>query len=111
MIDVWDYKNRAPLGAGVLTTAGDLVFTGTAEDFIEAFDAKIGEEVRTLQVRMGVGSSPITWEQDGEQGIGFALGCGGAVPLRSGEVAKTTAGIKQGGSFRAFELPKTVAAR
>lgn len=86
VIYVWDFKNRAPLGAGVPTTAGDLVFTGTAEDFIEAFDAKIGEEVRTLQVRMGVGSSPITWERDGERWIGFALGCGGdlVAPERRG---------------------------
>ncbi len=28
---VWEYKNKAPLWAGVLTTAGNLVFTGTPE--------------------------------------------------------------------------------
>ena len=44
-------------------------------------------------------------------GLGVAAGWGGAVPLWGGEVAKTTAGINQGGSFWAFRLPKTLASR
>jgi alcohol dehydrogenase (cytochrome c) len=107
----WEYKNKAPLWAGVLTTGGNLVFTGTPEGFLKAFDAKTGEEVWKFQVGTGVVSSPITWEQDGEQWVGITAGWGGAVPLWGGEVAKTTASINQGGSFWAFKLPKTVAAR
>jgi len=108
---VWEYKNKAPLWAGVLTTAGGLVFTGTPEGFLKAFDAKSGEELWKFQVGTGVVSSPITWEQDGEQWVGVTAGWGGAVPLWGGEVAKTTAGINQGGSFWAFKLPKKVASR
>lgn len=108
---VWEYKNKAPLWAGVLTTAGGLVFTGTPEGFLKAFDAKTGEELWKFQVGTGVVSSPITWEQDGEQWVGVTAGWGGAVPLWGGEVAKTTAGINQGGSFWAFKLPKKVASR
>lgn len=108
---VWNYKNKAPLWAGVLTTAGNLVFTGTPEGFLKAFDAKTGEEVWKFQVGTGVVASPITWEQDGEQWVGVAAGWGGAVPLWGGEVAKSTAGINQGGSFWAFRLPKKVATR
>lgn len=108
---VWEYKNKAPLWAGVLTTAGGLVFTGTPEGFLKAFDAKTGEELWKFQVGTGVVSSPITWEQDGEQWVGVTAGWGGAVPLWGGEVAKSTAGINQGGSFWAFKLPKKVASR
>ena len=107
---VWEYKNKAPLWGGVLTTAGGLVFTGTPEGFLKAFDAKSGEEVWKFQVGTGIVSSPVTWTQDGEQWIGVAAGWGGAVPLWGGEVAKSTAGINQGGSFWAFHLPKSVAA-
>lgn len=107
----WEYKNKAPLWAGILTTGGGLVFTGTPEGFLKAFDAKTGEELWKFQVGTGVVSSPITWEQDGEQWVGVTAGWGGAVPLWGGEVAKTTAGINQGGSFWAFKLPKKVAAR
>ncbi|MGD0633622.1 MAG: methanol/ethanol family PQQ-dependent dehydrogenase [Beijerinckiaceae bacterium] len=108
---VWEYKNKAPLWGGVLSTAGGLVFTGTPEGYLKAFDAKTGEEVWKFQVGTGVVSTPITWEQDGEQWIGVSAGWGGVVPLWGGEVAKTTAGINQGGSFWAFRLPKDVAAR
>lgn len=108
---VWEYKNKAPLWGGVLTTAGGLVFTGTPEGYLKAFDDKTGEEVWKFNVGTGVVSSPITWEQDGEQWIGVAAGWGGAVPLWGGEVAKSTANINQGGSFWAFKLPKEVAAR
>ena len=108
---VWEYKNKAPLWGGVLTTAGGLVFTGTPEGFLKAFDDKTGQEVWKFNVGTGVVASPITWEQDGEQWIGVAAGWGGAVPLWGGEVAKSTAGINQGGSFWAFKLPKEVASR
>ena len=108
---VWEYKNKAPLWGGVLTTAGNLVFTGTPEGFLKAFDAKSGEEVWKFQVGTGIVSSPVTWTQDGEQWIGVAAGWGGAVPLWGGEVAKSTAGINQGGSFWAFHLPKSVASK
>ncbi|GEO97697.1 PQQ-dependent methanol/ethanol family dehydrogenase [Methylobacterium haplocladii] len=108
---VWNYKNKAPLWGGVLTTGGNLVFTGTPEGFLKAFDAKTGEEVWKFQTGTGVVSSPITWEQDGEQWVGVTAGWGGAVPLWGGEVAKSTAGINQGGSFWAFKLPKKVATR
>ena len=108
---VWEYKNKAPLWGGVLTTAGNLVFTGTPEGFLKAFDAKTGEEVWKFQVGTGIVSSPITWTQDGEQWIGVAAGWGGAVPLWGGEVAKSTAGINQGGSFWAFHLPKSIASK
>ena len=108
---VWEYKNKAPLWGGVLTTAGGLAFTGTPEGFLKAFDAKSGEEVWKFQVGTGIVSSPVTWTQDGEQWIGVAAGWGGAVPLWGGEVAKSTAGINQGGSFWAFHLPKSVASK
>src|SRR3546814_1209903 len=41
---VWEYKNKAPLWGGVLSTAGNLVFTGTPEGYLKAFDAKRSEE-------------------------------------------------------------------
>jgi alcohol dehydrogenase (cytochrome c) len=107
---VWNYKNKAPLWGGVLTTAGGLVFTGTPEGFLKAFDDKTGEEVWKFNVGTGIVASPITWEQDGEQWIGVAAGWGGAVPLWGGEVAKAVKDINQGGSFWAFKLPKKVAA-
>ena len=103
---VWEYKNPAPLWGGVLTTAGDLVFTGTPEGFLKAFDAKTGQELWKFQTGSGVVGSPVTWTQDGEQYVAVMSGWGGAVPLWGGEVAKTFKDINQGGSLWVFKLPR-----
>ncbi|MFO1151785.1 MAG: PQQ-dependent methanol/ethanol family dehydrogenase [Alsobacter sp.] len=107
---VWEYKNKAPLWGGVLATAGGLVFTGTPEGFLKAFDAKSGEELWKFQTGTGVIAPPITWEMDGQQYVGVAAGWGGAVPLWGGEVAKAVKDINQGGSFWVFRLPTKTAA-
>ena len=103
---VWEYKNKAPLWGGVLTTAGNLVFTGTPEGYLKAFDARTGEELWKFQTGSGVVGCPITWEQDGEQYVAVLSGWGGAVPLWGGEVAKTIKHLTQGGSLWVFKLPK-----
>lgn len=104
---VWEAKNKAPLWGGVLTTAGNLVFTGTPEGYLKAFDAKSGNELWKFQTGSGVVGCPITWEQDGEQFVAVPSGWGGAVPLWGGEVAKSVKHLNQGGSLWVFKLPKT----
>jgi alcohol dehydrogenase (cytochrome c) len=103
---MWEYKNKAPLWGGVLTTAGNLVFTGTPEGYLKAFDAKTGQELWKFQTGSGVVGSPVTWEQDGEQYVAVMSGWGGAVPLWGGEVAKSFKDINQGGALWVFKLPK-----
>jgi len=104
---VWEYKNPAPLWGGVLTTKGNLVFTGTPEGFLKAFDAKTGKELWKFQTGSGVVGVPVTWEMDGEQYVAVASGWGGAVPLWGGEVAKKIKDIPQGGMLWVFKLPKS----
>jgi len=102
----WEYKNDAPLWAGVMSTAGGLVFTGTPEGYFKAFDADTGEELWKFQTGSGIVGQPVTWEQEGEQYIAVASGWGGAVPLWGGEVAKKVNYLNQGGSMWVFKLPK-----
>ena len=102
----WEHKEKFPLWAGTLTTAGGLLFTGTSDGFVKAFDQKTGKELWKFQTGSGVVSVPITWEQDGEQYIGISSGYGGAVPLWGGDMAELTKLVSQGGSFWAFKLPK-----
>jgi len=107
----WEYKNKAPLWGGVLTTAGGLVFTGTPEGHLKAFDDETGEELWKFQTGTGIVSSPITWEQDGEQYVAIVTGWGGAVPLWGGEVAKVVNYLNQGGSVWVFKIPEGLASR
>ncbi|MBJ6370440.1 PQQ-dependent methanol/ethanol family dehydrogenase [Sedimentitalea arenosa] len=106
----WEYKNEAPLWAGVMTTAGGLVFTGTPEGRFIAFDDETGEELWSFQTGSGIVGQPITWEQDGEQYVSVISGWGGAVPLWGGEVAKKVNYLNQGGMLWTFKLPKQLAA-
>lgn len=101
---VWEYKNPAPLWGGVMSTAGNLVFTGTPEGFLKAFDAKTGKELWAFQTGSGVVGQPTTWEMDGEQYVSVVSGWGGAVPLWGGEVAKAVKDISQGGMLWVFKL-------
>ncbi len=103
---VWEAHNKGVLWGGVLATHGGLVFTGTPEGFLKAFDAKTGKELWKYNTGSGIIGSPITWDQDGEQYVAVVSGWGGAVPLWGGEVAKSHAGITQGGSLWAFKLSK-----
>lgn len=102
---VWEHKEHLPLWAGVLATAGNLVFTGTGDGYFKAFDAKSGKELWKFQTGSGIVSPPITWEQDGEQYLGVTVGYGGAVPLWGGDMADLTRPVAQGGSFWVFKLP------
>ncbi len=103
---VWEVKNNAPLWGGVLTTAGNLVFWGTPEGYLQAADAKTGEVVWKFQTGSGVVAPPISWEAGGEQFIAVVSGWGGAVPLWGGDVAKKVSMLEQGGSVWVFKLAK-----
>ena len=104
----WEHKEKFPLWAGTLTTAGGLVFTGTSDGYVKAFDAKNGKELWKFQTGSGVVSVPITWEMDGEQYLGIQSGYGGAVPLWGGDMADLTKQVTQGGSMWVFKLPKSL---
>ena len=104
---MWEYQNKAPLWGGVLSTAGNLVFTGTPEGFLKAFDAKTGKELWKFNTGSGVVGSPVTYTLDGEQYVAVMSGWGGAVPLWGGEVAKAVQHINQGGALWVFKLPKS----
>ena len=103
---VWEYKNKAPLWGGVLTTAGNLVFCGTPEGYLKAFDAKTGKELWKFNTGSGIVGSPVTWERAASSIVSVVSGWGGAVPLWGGEVAKKVNDLEQGGMVWVFKIKK-----
>ena len=63
--------------AGVLTTAGGLVFHGDASGKFTVYDAATGEELHSLQTGTTIMAAPMSYSIDGEQYIAVTAGWGG----------------------------------
>ena len=70
---------------GTLTTAGNLVFQGTADGRFVAYSADRGEKLWQVSFGIGVIASPVTYELDGVQYVSIMAGWGGAFPLTGGD--------------------------
>ena len=73
----WTQDHVSPWNGGTLTTAGNLVFQGTADGRFVAYDARTGEVLWQTPVGSGVVAGPVTWELDGAQFVTVAVGWGG----------------------------------
>jgi alcohol dehydrogenase (cytochrome c) len=74
---LWDVDSSMPLFAGMLKTAGGLVFTGDQLGFFTAINADTGEVAWKFQTGSGINASPITYELDGTQYVAVLSGLGG----------------------------------
>lgn len=70
----WEFRHTSPSWAGVLSTAGGLVFTGDAEGNFIAFDARSGKPLWHFQTGSGMIAAPMTFALDGKQYIAIAAG-------------------------------------
>ena len=77
----WTVEHPYFWNAGVLATAGDLVFQGSAEGVFAAYNAKDGTKVWSYKTNNGIIAAPSTYSIDGEQYIALMVGYGGAAPL------------------------------
>jgi outer membrane protein assembly factor BamB len=64
---------------GTITTAGNLVFSGTSNGWFRAHDAETGEQLWEFEVGAGP-ASPVTYEIDGVQYVSILAGRGGNTP-------------------------------
>jgi len=75
----WVGVHAAPWNSGTLTTAGNLVFQGTADGSFIAYNAKTGAELWKSPVGSGVIAGASTYEVDGTQYVSIAVGWGGVL--------------------------------
>ncbi len=80
----WRVGYNSMWNSGLLTTAGNLVFQGTADGRFVAYSADRGEKVWEFPVGIGVMGSPVTYEIDGVQYVSVMAGWGGAFALVGG---------------------------
>lgn len=101
----WDVSTRSPMVAGVLATAGGLVFTGDAEGFLTAYDAETGDDLWHFQCGSGHRASPITYTLDGKQYVAVAVGWGGWTAGFAGDGAPWLRDARRGSTLFVFSLP------
>ena len=70
----WEYRVQPHTWAGLLATAGDLVFGGSVDGYFYALDAASGRELWHVAVGAQVRASPITYAVDGQQYVSIAAG-------------------------------------
>jgi quinohemoprotein ethanol dehydrogenase len=75
----WTVEHPFHWNGGVLATAGDLVFQGTAEGRFVAYGAKDGKVLWETGVTNGIVAAPMTYSVDGDQYVAVMVGYGGAV--------------------------------
>lgn len=77
----WTVEQVSPWNGGTLTTAGNLVFQGTADGRMVAYNAKTGEKLWETPTGTGVVAAPSTYMVDGKQYVSIAVGWGGVYGL------------------------------
>jgi len=75
--EAWRAEYVAPWNGGTLTTAGNLVFQGTADGRFIAYNATTGEKLWETPVGTGVVAAASTYLIDGKQYVSIAVGWGG----------------------------------
>jgi alcohol dehydrogenase (cytochrome c) len=103
----WRFPSKLPWNDGMLTTAGGLVFSGSADGYLYAFDAKTGAvKWKSPQTSSGIIGVPSTWTVGDKQYVGVWAGWGGATPIWGGDMASDPAvkNIPLGGHFYVFAL-------
>ncbi len=74
----WTVNRQWVLNGGTLATAGGLVFQGSGEGELDAFDAANGAKVWSHKTLNGVIAAPMSYELKGEQYVAVMVGNGGA---------------------------------
>ena len=85
--EVWRADHAGPWNGGLLSTAGNLVFQGTAAGEIIAYRASDGAKLWSFPAQTGIIAAPMTYAIDGRQYLTIVVGWGGAFPLVTGELA------------------------
>jgi quinohemoprotein ethanol dehydrogenase len=105
--EVWRAQYPGPWNGGTLSSAGNLVFQGTARGSFAAYRATDGKLLWEAPAGTGIVAAPVTYEVDGVQYVAVMAGWGGVFALVGGDAA-SAAGVKNNaGRLLVFKLGGT----
>ncbi len=70
----WEFKMADLTMSGVLTTASDLLFTGSRDGYFSALDARDGKLLWKVSSGGDIAMGPMTYQVNGRQYVAFAAG-------------------------------------
>jgi len=70
----WKYEMTDVTDGGILTTASDLLFTGTREGYFHALDARTGKLLWKASAGAQMVNGPVTYQVDGKQYVATISG-------------------------------------
>jgi quinohemoprotein ethanol dehydrogenase len=102
----WEVPYVTIFNGGTLSTAGNLVFEGSADGRVIAYAADTGKKLWEQPAASGVMAAPITYSVDGEQYVTFMAGWGGAFSTFAGALS-LRAGVRPFSQVLTYKLGGT----
>ena len=103
---VWTDRQRAPQTTGALATAGGIVFDGSLDRYIRAYDESNGKVLWESRLNDVPSSCPITYSVNGKQYVAVVVGNGGAHAITWPPLVPEIKNPSGGGAeLWVFELP------
>jgi len=107
--EVWTREFDSHNWGGILTTSGNLIFSGgTSDRYFRAHDASTGEELWSHRTNSGIIGVPSTFSVNGKQYVAIQSGWGVDAASMTGRVDQirgTRTFVPQGGVIWVFALP------
>jgi alcohol dehydrogenase (cytochrome c)/quinohemoprotein ethanol dehydrogenase len=100
----WTVDYAGPWNGGVLSTAGNLVFQGTAGGTFAAYSADAGKKLWSFPTQTGVIAAPMTYAIDGQQYVAIMVGWGGVYDLAVGSLANKSGAVRNISRLLVFKL-------
>ncbi|MCP5058771.1 MAG: PQQ-dependent dehydrogenase, methanol/ethanol family [bacterium] len=102
--EVWRAQYVGPWNGGTLSTAGNLVFQGTAHGTFVAYRASDGKQLWETPSGTGIVAAPMTYELDGAQYVAVMAGWGGGFALAAGDAAAVAGTTDNTGRLLVYKL-------
>jgi len=105
--EVWRHQYQGPWNGGVLSTAGGLVFQGSAAGNFAAFDSASGRQLWTFPAQTGIVAAPITYTIEGRQYVAVLAGWGGVWALAPGVLSDVSGPVRNVSRLLVFRVGGT----
>ena len=100
----WRVNYTGPWNGGVLSTAGNLVFQGTAAAEFVAYSADKGVKLWSFPAQTGIIAAPMTYAIGGEQYVAILAGWGGVWDVAAGTLANKSGSVRNISRLLVFKL-------